>query len=109
MFTRKDVEDAYFARQMTLQAKVEECSAESLVRGLGGDEDPSLMESLKNGKEILAKAKVVGTNDRMDVTLSSSAAAEALKSKNINSPVIEVGAGWVGTSEMKKVVALKLR
>ena len=108
MFTAQDVENAYFAKRVLADAKIQECSPKAWIAGfLGGDEDPSLLQDFTEGCKVLKTAKIVSTNDTMDVTLSSSAAAERLREKGIDSPVIEVSAGWVAASEMKKVVALK--
>jgi len=110
-FNSQNVEDAVFAHRYNRIAKASGGTPEEWIENdcMDGESLSDDLEMYKRGSQLLFVAKVMTTNDRYDETNSTAynLAAQKLRERGAESPVVEFPNGYAGTSQMCVVYALK--
>jgi len=112
-YTADQVQLAWAASDVDAIATTEGTSAKNIVFGFANDDEQGQAEwaDYLAGKEVLRTAKIIMTANRYDCTIhiGFETYGNKLIKRGIDSPVVEVLAGYVATSQMCRVIALKER
>lgn len=112
-YTGQDVRNAELALDTDEDADVQKMNPLQYLCMICNDEEEGelMYHNYLKGKEVLKTAQIVNGNDRYDITNKTAydKSAKKMIERGVDSPVVEFLWGYVGTSQMAGVMALKER
>lgn len=104
-YTTTQARNAYLAKRTLLDAKVQRCEPEDLLRSY---EMEDLLVPFNEGVDLLEEANIIETRQRWDATIKTpQSVIDELILRGGAGDYCIVSAGWAGTNEMVSIVMLK--